>query len=148
MFSADAKPPRSEVPLITGGGGARAAATAAAGAGCACRAAAEAGPAGSELRGVRDFVLSRHGAGPEYTVYPYRPVTLGGLDLDSIDPPTRVTIPPLMRGYLRLGARICGQPAHDPAFGVGDFPALLNKDNADIRYLNRLRSASRAGIPS
>lgn len=104
-----------------------------------------AGPAGSELRGVRDFALSRHGAGPEYTVHPYRPVNLGGRDLDSIDPPNRVTIPPLMRGYLRLGARICGQPAHDPAFGVGDFPALLNKGNADIRYLNRLRSASTGG---
>lgn len=106
------------------------------------------GPTGSELRGVRDFALSRHGADPEHTVYPYRPVILGGRDLDSIDPPNRVRIPPLMRGYLRLGARICGQPAHDPAFGVGDFPALLNKGNADIRYLNRLRSASTGGQPS
>ena len=49
-----------------------------------------------------------------------------------------------MRGYLRLGARICGEPAHDPDFGVGDFPALLDKRQADIRYLNRLRSASAA----
>ena len=49
-----------------------------------------------------------------------------------------------MRGYLRLGARVCGQPAHDPAFGVGDFPALLDKRRADLRYLNRLRSAAAA----
>ena len=101
-----------------------------------------AGPAGSELRGVRDFALSRHAAASEYTVHPYRTVILDGRGLDDIEPPRRATIPALMRGYLRLGAQICGQPAHDPAFGVGDFPALLNKGNADVRYLNRLRSAS------
>jgi len=49
-----------------------------------------------------------------------------------------------MRGYLRLGARICGEPAHDPDFGVGDFPALLDKRQADTRYLRRLRSVSAA----
>lgn len=103
------------------------------------------GPPGSQLRGIRDFVLSRHGAGAEHTVHPYRPVLLDGRDLDGIEAPGRTTIPPLMRGYLRLGARICGQPAHDPAFGVGDFPALLGKRQADIRYLTRLRSASAAG---
>jgi putative hemolysin len=103
-----------------------------------------AGAPGSELRGVRDFVRSRHGAPAEYTVVPYRPVVLDGLDLDQIEPPARPALPPLMRGYLRLGAQICGEPAHDPEFGVGDFPALLDKRHADIRYLNRLRSASAA----
>ena len=103
-----------------------------------------AGPAGSELRGVRDFGLARHGAPAEYTVHPYRPVILDGRDLDGIDPPKRTTIPPLMRGYLRLGAQICGEPAHDPAFGVGDFPALLDKRRADTRYLRRLRSVGAA----
>ena len=101
-----------------------------------------AGPPGSQLRGVRDVVLRRHAATPELTVYPYRPVVLDGRSLDDIDPPDRPTIPPLMRGYLRLGAKVCGEPAHDPDFGVGDFPALLDKRHADIRYLNRLRSAA------
>ena len=41
-----------------------------------------------------------------------------------------------MRGYLRLGAQVCGEPAHDPDFGVGDFPALLDKRQADTRYLH------------
>jgi putative hemolysin len=49
-----------------------------------------------------------------------------------------------MRGYLRLGAKVCGEPAHDPDFGVGDFPALLDKREADVRYLTRLRSVSQA----
>ena len=69
---------------------------------------------------------------------------INGRTLDDIPPPARPAIPPLMRGYLRLGARICGEPAHDPDFGVGDFPALLDKRQADTRYLRRLRSVSAA----
>lgn len=99
---------------------------------------------GSQLRGVRDVVLRRHGAPPELTVRPYRPVIIDGRGLDEIEPPARVTVPALMRGYLRLGAQVCGEPAHDPDFGVGDFPALLDKRRADIRYLKRLRSVSQA----
>lgn len=102
------------------------------------------GEPGSQLRGVRDFVLRRHSAAPELTVRPYRPVVIDGRSLDDIDPPARPTIPPLMRGYLRLGAKVCGEPAHDPDFGVGDFPALLDKRQADTRYLTRLRSVSAA----
>jgi putative hemolysin len=99
-------------------------------------------PPGAQLRGVRDFVRRRHAS--EYEVHPYRPVVLEGRGLDDIAPPARVSVPPLMRGYLRLGAKVCGEPAHDPDFGVGDFPALLAKVDADVRYLRRLRSVGQA----
>ena len=99
---------------------------------------------GSQLRGVRDFVMRRHAAPAEHTVHPYRPVVIDGRGLDDIEPPARVNVPALMRGYLRLGAQVCGEPAHDPDFGVGDFPALLDKRRADTRYLKRLRSVGAA----
>ena len=99
---------------------------------------------GSQIRGVRDFVRRRHAAPAQYAVHPYRPVRVEGRGLDDIDPPARVSVPPLMRGYLRLGAQVCGEPAHDPDFGVGDFPALLDKRQADTRYLRRLRSVGAA----
>jgi len=99
---------------------------------------------GSQIRGVRDLVRRRHAAPAEYTVRPYRPVAVDGRGLDDIEPPARVAMPPLMRGYLRLGAQVCGDPAHDPDFGVGDFPALLDKRQADTRYLRRLRSVGAA----
>lgn len=102
------------------------------------------GPPGTQIRGIRDFVQRRHAAPAAHTVYPYRPVVLDGRGLDDIEPPSRTTVPPLMRGYLRLGAQVCGEPAHDPDFGVGDFPALLDKRRADVRYLKRLRSVSAA----
>jgi putative hemolysin len=99
---------------------------------------------GSQLRGVRDFILSRHAAPPQYRVRPYRHVLIDGKTIDDIAPPPRPAVPALMRGYLRLGAQVCGEPAHDPEFGVGDFCVLLDKRRADTRYLKRLRSVSAA----
>ena len=99
---------------------------------------------GSQLRGVRDFIRSRHAAPPQYRVRPHRPVLVDGKTIDDIAPPLRPSVPALMRGYLRLGAQVCGEPAHDPDFGVGDFCVLLDKRRADTRYLRRLRSVSAA----
>ncbi|OMC41827.1 GNAT family N-acyltransferase [Mycobacterium sp. IS-1264] len=99
---------------------------------------------GSQLRGVRDFILSRHGAPERYRVEPHLPVRVDGRALDDIPAPPRPSVPALMRGYLRLGAQVCGEPAHDPDFGVGDFCVLLDKRRADTRYLKRLRSVSAA----
>jgi putative hemolysin len=99
---------------------------------------------GSQLRGVRDFILSRHAAPAQYRVRPHRPVLVDGRPIDDIPPPPRPAVPALMRGYLRLGAKVCGEPAHDPDFGVGDFCVLLDKRQADTRYLKRLRSVSAA----
>jgi putative hemolysin len=99
---------------------------------------------GSQIRGVRDFVLRRHAAPARYRLHPHRPVVIDGCPLDDIPAPARPVIPPLMRGYLRLGARVCGEPAYDADFGVADFPALLDKGHADTRYLRRLRSVSAA----
>ncbi|CAM4466178.1 N-acyl amino acid synthase, PEP-CTERM/exosortase system-associated [Mycobacterium basiliense] len=106
----------------------------------------ESDPPGSQIRGVRDFVRTRHMA--PYRVRPYRPVRVDGRSLEDIPPPSRPAVPPLMRGYLRLGARVCGEPAHDPDFGVGDFCVLLDKRDADTRYLRRLRSVSAASTMS
>ncbi|OCB28258.1 phosphohistidine phosphatase [Mycobacterium malmoense] len=102
------------------------------------------GVPGRQLRGVRDFILGRHAAPPQYRVRPHRPVVIDGTALDDIPAPARPSVPALMRGYLRLGAQVCGEPAHDPDFGVGDFCVLLDKGRADTRYLKRLRSASAA----
>lgn len=43
-------------------------------------------------------------------------------------------IPPLIKGYLRLGATICGEPAWDPDFNTADFPVFLDMHRMDIRY--------------
>lgn len=43
-------------------------------------------------------------------------------------------IPPLIKGYLKLGATICGEPAWDPDFNTADFPVLLDLEAMDERY--------------
>lgn len=57
-----------------------------------------------------------------------------------------LTIPSLLKAYLRLGAEICGEPCWDPAFKVADIFILLNKNNLQQRYtkhfINRQQSAS------
>ncbi len=104
-------------------------------------------PAGVNVRGVRDLLLGRHACDPERRVDPYRPVVVDGKTLDELTPPARPKLPPLLRGYLRLGAEICGEPAHDPDFAVADFVALLGLDTINTRYLERLQGAA-AGFDS
>ncbi|MEV0245745.1 GNAT family N-acyltransferase [Nocardia sp. NPDC050712] len=99
-------------------------------------------PIGVNVRGVRDVLLGRHAADPEWRVHPLNPVVVDGKTLDELAPPARPKLPPLLRGYLRLGAEICGEPAHDPAFAVADFVALLGLDTINTRYLERLQSAA------
>lgn len=93
---------------------------------------------GATVRGVRDLVRDRHRA--TWQVFPHRAVVVNGRRLDDIDPPQALSVPPLMAGYLRIGARICGEPAHDVDFGVGDFLTVLDRETADLRYLDRLRA--------
>lgn len=52
----------------------------------------------------------------------------------------RAGLPPLLRGYLRLGAWVCGAPAHDPDFGVADLYVLLSMRRTDPRYLRHFLS--------
>jgi putative hemolysin len=55
--------------------------------------------------------------------------------VEPAKPGTLAEVPSLLRGYLRLGAWICGEPAYDPAFGCADFYVLLSIDRVNPRYL-------------
>jgi putative hemolysin len=48
-----------------------------------------------------------------------------------------VTLPPLLKGYLRAGARLLGEPHRDPEFGCADFPLMLPIDALAGRYRRR-----------
>ncbi|MEZ5729139.1 MAG: GNAT family N-acyltransferase, partial [Burkholderiaceae bacterium] len=45
-----------------------------------------------------------------------------------------ISMPPLVKGYLRAGARVIGEPHHDRAFVCADFPMLLEIDRLSARY--------------
>lgn len=76
-------------------------------------------------------VIERVPLGPEeYQVKPLKPWSEVGQERGKA-----FVMPPLLRGYLRLGAWVCGPPAHDPAFGTADFLVLLSMSRVDGRYL-------------
>lgn len=59
---------------------------------------------------------------------------LKGHELTTGMPIKAVKPPPLLKGYLKLGASICAPPAIDPAFGTVDFLTILQLSKIDPRY--------------
>ena len=74
--------------------------------------------------------LSGDHLGPiEYRVFPRCPLPMEALRHD--DP---AETPPLIKGYLRAGAWICGEPAWDPDFNTADLPILMPMVRVQDRY--------------
>ncbi len=65
----------------------------------------------------------------EYRVTPRTPVNLAGLDGDAV-----LAVPPLLKGYLRAGAMVCGAPHWDPDFNTADFLMMLQLGTLNQRY--------------
>ena len=57
--------------------------------------------------------------------------------LEVADEPIFLKLPSLIKGYLRLGAIVCGPPAFDREFGTADFLVLLDIDKLSAEYLRR-----------
>ncbi|GAB2968085.1 GNAT family N-acetyltransferase [Saccharothrix stipae] len=88
------------------------------------------GDGGGQAAGVWDLVRAKHYAPDEHRVHPRRE-----WQVEDITRHTRIAVPPLLKGYLRLGARVCGRPAHDPDFDGADLFVLLSLAHVDQRYL-------------
>jgi putative hemolysin len=84
---------------------------------------------GLSAAGVWELARTKHLSPPALRVRPRTPYAVGPA------PEGKPVVPPLLRGYLRLGAWICGEPALDADFGVADFFVLLSLDRVDPRYL-------------
>lgn len=67
----------------------------------------------------------------EYRVFPHTPLPLQALSSD-MEP----AVPPLLKGYLRLGAFVCGEPAWDPDFNTADLLVMLPIARMAKRYAN------------
>jgi putative hemolysin len=95
------------------------------------------GDGGHYAASVYDKVHKLHAAPSEYSVFPHCPLPLHALNR-NLD----VTIPPLIKGYLRLGAYIAGQPAWDPDFNTADLFILLPVSRMNPRYVKHFMSQS------
>lgn len=70
-----------------------------------------------------------HLAPIEWQVRPRLP-----LPVEDLDRHLHVEPPPLIRGYLRCGARILGAPAWDPDFNTADLPMLMRIEDLPGKY--------------
>lgn len=76
--------------------------------------------------------LRAHWAPESARVFPRRPVPR-----DPQGPARNAALPPLLAAYLRLGAKIGGEPSWDPEFGVADFFVLVSVERLAARYARR-----------
>ena len=65
----------------------------------------------------------------EYRVFPHNP-----LPINALNHSLPLILPPLIKGYLRLGAYICGEPAWDASFNTADMLVMLPLSNINSRY--------------
>jgi putative hemolysin len=56
------------------------------------------------------------------------------LPVDDLDQTLDADPPPLIKGYLRCGARVLGAPAWDPDFNTADLPLLTRTADLPSRY--------------
>ncbi len=54
--------------------------------------------------------------------------------VEQLDSDLPASVPALLKGYMKLGTRVCGEPAWDPDFNTADFPMLLSLDSMVPRY--------------
>lgn len=90
---------------------------------------------GATAAGVWDLARRKHLVPPAWRVRPRNPLAMSG------PVPAKVDVPPLLKGYLRLGAWIGGEPAHDPDFDCADFYVLLSLDRMNPRYMRHFLGA-------
>jgi putative hemolysin len=74
-------------------------------------------------------VSQSQGVDPAFSAWAHTPLPIAQFD-QTLD----VEPPALIKGYLRLGARVLGAPAWDPDFNSADLPMLMRIDDIPSRY--------------
>jgi len=87
---------------------------------------------GGNAVGVYRRLAEAHLSPSEYRVFPRRRLALDDHGKGSDGEP-----PVLIKGYMRLGAYLCGAPAYDPDFNTADLLLLLPLANMKQRYARR-----------
>ena len=100
----------------------------------------------AEISIVYSYLNRFHRADERYKVQPLR--RLRDVQMFSFCDREQAfsAMPPLMKGYLRLGAQVCGEPAYDHVFGTTDFLILLDTEKLVKRYQKRFFSEEQRSV--
>ena len=90
-----------------------------------------------EVQPIYSYLQARHLAPEKYRVYPRASCRMQLTDekpsvVDEREALRRLS--PILKGYLRTGAMICGAPAYDAEFGTADVLVLLEMEKLAARY--------------
>ena len=94
----------------------------------------------AEIAPLYAYLRRRHFAPPTYRVTPLPHCRMSLVEELADQSPTideraaRRALPPLLKGYLRAGAAVCGAPAFDAEFGTADLFVLLETSQMAGRY--------------
>lgn len=97
---------------------------------------------GAQARAIMNRLRTRYMAPAALTVRPK-------LSLPSVGTGRQVLpkLPPLLKAYLSLGARVCGEPCWDPDFGVADVFILVDTQRLSARYVRHFLGQDATAIP-
>ena len=105
--------------------------------GCASISMADGGHAAAS---IYRQVGEKHQGPIEWRVFPRCPLPVGALEQQGLE----AALPPLIKGYLRVGAYVCGEPAWDPDFNTADLLLLLPLARMNKRYMKHFMGAAAA----
>lgn len=90
-----------------------------------------------EVEQVYSYLRANHFAPEEYRVYPLSHCRMP-IDVETSEPveprEAMKKLSPILKGYLRTGALICGAPAYDEEFGTADVMVLVQLEKLSNRY--------------
>jgi putative hemolysin len=87
------------------------------------------GDGGHYAASLNRILQEKYLSSNEYRTFPKLPLPLNKLN-STLD----VEPPPLLKGYLRVGAKICGEPAWDPDFNTADFLTMFRLSDINPKY--------------
>ena len=89
----------------------------------------------SYAHSIMSFLKEQYYSSDELRVFPRHQLPLQG-----VQETTDVILPTLLKGYLRLGAKICGDACYDDNFNVADVFILLQRECLERRFSRHLDS--------
>ena len=99
-------------------------------------------PIGAHAPAIADVkeLLKESGAFTErFHITPHIPFTPE--QQTAVHPDVKVVLPALFKGYVRLGGKVCGEPAYDADFHCADFFTYLRMDDVSRKYARHFEVA-------